>query len=68
MLKLFGAEQLALQRSHRFPARYIDDTALAAFDIVVGGLQQLEDDVFDVLVRIAGFGERASSARRTTPR
>src|SRR5262249_32274772 len=27
-------------------------------DIVVGGLQQLEDDVLDVLADIAGFGER----------
>src|SRR5262249_17923394 len=27
-------------------------------DVVVGGLQQLEDDVLDVLADIAGFGER----------
>src|SRR5262249_20758868 len=36
----------------------IDDTALGSFDIVVGGLQQLEDDVLDILADIAGFGER----------
>jgi hypothetical protein len=35
----------------------IDDAALGLFDIVVGGLQQLEDDVLDVLADIAGFGE-----------
>src|SRR5262249_22415182 len=36
----------------------IDDPALGALDIVVGGLQQLEDDVLDVLTDVAGFGER----------
>src|SRR6516164_7424519 len=36
----------------------IDDATLGALDIVVGGLQQLEDDVLDVLADIAGFGER----------
>src|SRR3954454_13210895 len=36
----------------------IDDAALGALDIVVGRLQQLEDDVLDVLADIAGFGER----------
>ena len=35
----------------------VDDAALGALDIVVGGLQQLEDDVLDVLADIAGFGE-----------
>src|ERR1700722_902457 len=35
----------------------IDDAALRAFDIVVGGLQQLQDDVLDVLADIAGFGQ-----------
>jgi len=29
-----------------------------ALDVVVGGLQQLEDDVLDVLADIPGFGER----------
>jgi hypothetical protein len=38
----------------------IDDAALGALDVVVGGLQQLEDDVLDVLADIAGFGERRS--------
>src|SRR6516225_9956967 len=36
----------------------IDDAALGALDVVVGGLQQLEDDVLDVLADIAGFGQR----------
>ena len=36
----------------------IDDAALRPLDIVVGGLQQLQDDVFDVLADIAGFGQR----------
>src|SRR5215831_3681046 len=36
----------------------IDDAALGALDVVVGGLQQLEDDVLDLLADIAGFGER----------
>src|SRR6516225_2555089 len=36
----------------------IDDAALGALDVVVGGLQQLEDDVLDVLADIAGLGER----------
>src|SRR5580692_2967415 len=36
----------------------IDDAALRALDVVVGGLQQLEDDVLDVLADIASLGER----------
>ncbi len=36
----------------------IDDAALRALDIVVGRLQQLQDDVFDVLADVAGFGQR----------
>ena len=36
----------------------VDDAALGPLDIVVGRLQQLEDDVLDVLADIAGFGER----------
>src|ERR1700736_5395034 len=36
----------------------IDDAALGALDIVVGRLQQLQDDVLDVLADIAGFGQR----------
>jgi len=35
----------------------VDDAALGPLDIVVGRLQQLEDDVLDVLADIAGFGE-----------
>ena len=36
----------------------IDDAALRALDVVVGGLQQLQDDVFDVLADVAGLGQR----------
>jgi hypothetical protein len=36
----------------------IDDAALRPLDIVVGRLQQLEDDVLDVLADIAGLGQR----------
>ena len=36
----------------------IDDAALRPLDIVVGRLQQLQDDVLDVLADIAGFGQR----------
>ena len=36
----------------------IDDALLGAADIAVGGLQQLEDDVLDVLADVAGFGQR----------
>ncbi len=36
----------------------IDDAGLRAGDIAVGGLQQLEDDVFDILADVTGFGER----------
>jgi hypothetical protein len=33
----------------------INDAALCALDIVIGRLQQLEDDVLDVLPDVAGF-------------
>jgi hypothetical protein len=36
----------------------IDDPALRALDVVVCRLQQLENNVFDVLADITGFGER----------
>ena len=36
----------------------VDDAALGALDIVVGRLQQLQDDVLHVLADIAGFGQR----------
>src|SRR5437016_2204107 len=34
----------------------IDYAPFCPFDVVVGSLQQLENDVFDVLADIAGFG------------
>jgi hypothetical protein len=40
----------------------IDDAALRPLDIVVGVLQQLEDDVLDVLANIARFGQRRGVA------
>jgi len=36
----------------------LDGAALRALDIVVGRLQQHENDVLDVLADIAGFGQR----------
>ena len=36
----------------------VDDAALRALDVVVGRLQQFEDDVLDVLADIASFRER----------
>src|SRR6478672_3936240 len=36
----------------------IDDAPLRPLDIVVGGLEQLEDDVLHVLADIASFGQR----------
>ena len=36
----------------------IDDAALGALDIIVGRLQQLEDDVLDILADIARLGQR----------
>ena len=36
----------------------VDDAALRPLDIVVGGLEQLQDDVLDVLADIAGLGQR----------
>ena len=35
----------------------VDDAALRPLDIVVGGLEQLQDDVLDVLADIAGLGQ-----------
>src|ERR1035438_10466814 len=34
----------------------VDDAALRPFDVVVGRLQQLQDDVLDILADVAGFG------------
>ena len=36
----------------------IDDAALRLLDIIVGCLEQLEDDILHVLADIAGFGQR----------
>jgi hypothetical protein len=36
----------------------VDDATLRALDIVVGRLQQLQDDVLDVLADVAGLGQR----------
>src|SRR5262245_44055944 len=36
----------------------VDDALLRAFDVAVGRLQQLQDDVFHVLSDVAGLGER----------
>ena len=35
----------------------VDDAGLRARHISVGGLQQLEDDVLDILADVAGFGQ-----------
>ena len=37
---------------------HIDDADLGAFHVVVGGLQEAQDDVLDVVADIAGFGQR----------
>src|SRR6185437_1456885 len=42
----------------------VDDAALRALDVVVGGLQQLEDDVLDVLADVAGLGEGGGVGHR----
>ena len=36
----------------------IDNAALRALNIVIGRLQQLQNDVFDVFTHITGFGQR----------
>ena len=36
----------------------VDDALLAALHVAIGGLQQLEDDVLDILADVAGFGQR----------
>ena len=36
----------------------VDDAALAALDVVIGILQQRQDDVLDILADVAGLGER----------
>ena len=42
----------------------VDDAALRPLDVVVGVLQQLEDDVLDVLADVAGFGQRRRIGHR----
>src|SRR3954469_16410849 len=42
----------------------VDDASLRPLDIVVGGLQQLENDVFHVLADITGFGQRRGVRHR----
>src|SRR5690606_3385722 len=36
----------------------VDDAGLGALDVVVGGLDELEQDVLDILADVAGLGER----------
>ncbi len=40
----------------------VDDAALGRLEVVVGGLEQLEQDVLDVLADVAGLGERGGVA------
>ena len=42
----------------------VDDAALRPLDVVVGVLQQLQDDVLDVLADVAGFGQRRRVGHR----
>ncbi len=42
----------------------VDDAALRGFQIVVGVLKKLQEDVFDVFTDVAGFGERGGVADR----
>ena len=36
----------------------VDDSGLSALDVVVGGLDQLEQNVLDILAHVAGLGQR----------
>jgi hypothetical protein len=40
----------------------VDDAALGGFQIVIGVLQQLQQNVFDVFADVAGFGKRRGVA------
>ena len=40
----------------------VDDAALRPLDVVVRGLEQLEDDVLHILTHITRFGQRVASA------
>lgn len=42
----------------------VDDAGLCPLDVVVGGLDQLEEDVLDVLTDITGLGERGGVGDR----
>ena len=42
----------------------VDDPGLGLLDVVVGGLDQLEQDVLDVLADVAGLGERGGVGDR----
>ncbi len=46
----------------------VDDPGLGLLDVVVGGLDQLEQDVLDVLADVAGLGERRWRRRSRTAR
>src|SRR5262249_29215026 len=36
----------------------IDDAALGGFDVEVGGVEELQEQIFDIFTDVAGFGER----------
>src|SRR5207302_10970075 len=40
----------------------VDDAALGRLDVEIGGVQELEQEVFDVLANIAGFRQSGSVA------
>ena len=42
----------------------VDDPGLGLLDVVVGGLDQLEQDVLDILADVAGLGERGGVGDR----
>ena len=42
----------------------VDDPGLGLLDVVVGGLDQLEQDVLDVLADVAGLGQRGGVGDR----
>ena len=42
----------------------VDDAALSSFDVEVGGMQQLEQQVFDVFADVPGFGQSRGIADR----
>ena len=46
----------------------VDDAGLGALDVVVRGLDQLEQDVLDVLADVAGLGERGGVGDRERAR